>query len=124
MATKAQVRNKALKKLRVLEEGETPTNEVISDVEGAYNELYAFLSNHKATTWDSDEEIPNEAVRHVVTLLAFTMADDFGIDEVRYQRLKVEAYGFYDKDTNGAFSRLVELAANDYVSVETEADYY
>lgn len=127
MATKAQIRNKALKKLRVLEEGESPTNEVIADVEAVYDQLYAFLTTKHAVTWDSDEEVPNEAVRPVVTLLAAEMADDFGVDENRYARLQIEAYGSLEgkeKSNGGALATLIALTQIEYVPVIVEADYF
>ena len=116
MATKSQVRNKALKKIRVLEEGETPTNEVIADVESTYDDLHAYLGTENATTWDIDEEIPDEATRYVVTMLAFDIADDFGVDEIRYGRLKAE------RDL--ALAQLIELASSNYVSRTVAADYF
>ena len=116
MPTKAEIRNKTLKRLRVLEEGETPTNEVIADVEEAYDELHAYLETKNATTWDSDEDIPDDATRSVVAMLAASLADEFIVDEQRYQRLQMEA--------GGALTRLIILAANDYIYCETEAEYY
>lgn len=128
MATKAQVRNKALKKLKALEEGEAPTNEVIADVEAAYDELYAFLATKNAVTWDSDEDIPDEAVRPIVSILSAEMADDFLGDsqEGRYQRLQIEAYGpgGKEKGNSGALMTLIALAQNDHVSTTIEAEYF
>ena len=124
MATKAQVRNKALKKLQVLEEGESPTNEVISDVEEVYDELHRYLLNRGAVFWDSDEEIPDECVRPMVVMLAAEMADDFGVNEQRYQRLQVEAYGIGGKEngSGGAFQSLMRMA-HTYVYKPTVAEY-
>ena len=116
MATKAQVRNKALKKVRALEEGESPTNEVIADVEGVMVELHAFLQDKNAVTWDSDENIPTAAVRPFVSIIAAETADDFGVDEMRDQRLQ--------KEREISMKRLINLASPDYVYTEIEADYY
>jgi len=43
MATKTQVRNRALRRLRVIEAGGTPSADEITDTELAYDELHAFL---------------------------------------------------------------------------------
>ena len=124
MATKAQLRNKALKKLQVLEEGESPTNEVISDVEAAYDELHRYLLNRGAIFWDSDESIPDECVRPMVAILAAEMADDFGIQEPRYTRLQMEAWGMggKEKGSGGAFMSLMSMA-HTYVYKPTVAEY-
>lgn len=128
MATKAQVRNKALKKIKALEEGETPTNEVIADVEAVYDEIYAYLATDNAVTWDGDEDIPAEAVRPMVSILAAEIADQFLGDsqEARYQRLQVEAYGVggREKGNGGAKLELQTIAQNDYISKPTPAEYF
>ncbi len=127
MATIHELRDKSLKKLRVLEEGETPTNEVIADVEAAYEEIHAYLSTQSAIGWDSDEDIPDEAVRPMVTVLAAEMADDFGVEEPRYQRLQMQAYGpDGDKNniTGGALATLIGLASGSYITTTIEADYF
>ena len=116
MATKAEVRNKALKKLRVIAEGETPSSEIITDVEAAYDELHADLCTKDAITWDIDEDVPDEAVRSMVTVLASEVADDFAVDETRYQRLKFEA--------GQALNKLIYIASSDYISNETPAEYF
>jgi len=116
MATKAQVRNKALKKLRALEEGETPSNETIADVEGAYDELHAYLFEKNAVYWDSDEDIPTDAVKHVVAMIAANMADDFNVDEIRYQRLQVEG--------SNALDSLIELATPEHISRPITAEFF
>lgn len=127
MATKAEVRNKALRKLRVLEEGGTPSSEAITDVEEAFDEIYAYLARKNAVSWDSDENVPDEAVRPFVTILAAEMADDFGAEESRYRRLQTEAYGpDGDKENinGGAVATLIYLASNNYVPRPTAAEYY
>lgn len=116
MATKAEVRNKALKKLRVIAEGETPSTEIITDVEATYDELHADLCAKDAITWDIDEDVPDESVRSMVAILASEMADDFAVDEGRYQRLKLEA--------SLALNKLIYIASADYVSIETESEYF
>ena len=116
MATKAAIRNKTLKKLRVIAEDETPSASAITDVEEGYDEMHPWLLSKNAANWDSDEDIPDEAVHSVVTILASRMADDFVVDELRYQRLQVEA--------DFALTRLIEISASPYVPNETEAQYF
>lgn len=124
MATAAEVRNKALRKVRVLEENDTPTTEMASDVDETYLELHAKLFEDNAVYWDSDEEVPTEAVLPIVKLLAAEIADEYGVDEARYQRLQIEAYGIAGTFNTGAYGTLIDLANNNYVSTVTTAEYY
>ena len=123
MPTKAQIRNKALKRVRALEPGDTPSSDDITDVEEAYDELYKFLVSKKAVTWDSDEDIPEEATYHVVTMLAANIADEYAVPENTYQRLKAEAYGI-ENVSLGSLGELIDLAKPDRVPDITEGIYF
>lgn len=126
-ATKAQIRDKVLRKLKVLAFGQTATAEDADIVETAYDEVHALLSEKEVITWGSGDSIPDEAVRPIVKIVAFEVADDFlsSKDEGRYQRLRFEAYGpNYPDMTGGALAILQELAAVDYVPQPTEAEYF
>ena len=126
MATKAEIRNRALRKLGVLEAGGTPTADEITDVEEAYDALYGYLESKDAVTWDSDESVPVEAETPMVRLLMAEIADEFGQEEGRYQRIIIEAYGPGGKHgiAGGALADLIEMAQGGYVSTVTEAEYY
>ncbi len=125
MATKTQAGKKALEKLRVIEEDGTPSTDATNDIEAAYDELHPWLLSKSAVNWDVDEDIPDESVRSIVTILAATMADDFGVDEMRYQRLQIEAYGYPDNPGGPcALSTLIALVKNDYIPATIEANYY
>ncbi len=124
MATKAQIRNKVLRKLKVLHANQSAPPDDATIVEDIYDEVYAYLSERNAVTWGSSDDIPAEAVQFVVRIVAYESADEYLslMDESRYQRLKFEAYG--SDDMSGAFGELVRLSAVDYVPLESEADYY
>ena len=122
MATKTEVRNRVAVKLGIIESGGTPSADEITDIEAAYDELYAWLSTKDAVTWDDDEDIPNEAVYHFINLLAANLGDQF-TTEGEYQRMKVDAYGIPGA-TLGSFGELIDLAKQDYVSSPVEATYY
>lgn len=126
MATKAEVRNKALRKIGVLEAGKTADTDDATDVDATYDEIYAYLAQDKAVTWDSDEEVPNNAVRPMVAILAAEIADDFQVPEPKYQRLQVEAYGVggREKGNGGAKFELQALAQHTYVPKSTTAEYF
>lgn len=87
MATAAEIRNKAAKKLGVLATGQTLESEIADDLDEAYDEVYAALDAKNLVTWDYDEEIPDEYIGPVVALVAFARADEYGIPNDRYQRI-------------------------------------
>ncbi|GEM_PF-2110481 len=122
MATKTQVRNRALRRLRVIEAGGTPSADEITDTELAYDELHAFLVTKEAVTWDSDEDVPEEAANHFTTMLCATIADEYA-SESQYRRLQIEAFG-QENVSQGALGELIDLARSDYTPVPTPAVYY
>lgn len=126
MATKAQVRNRVLRKLKRLPLGGSPNANDAGIVEDAYDDVYAFLAEKNAVTWSSSDDIPSEAVRQIVKIVTYEVADDFlsKNDEARVQRYRVDAYGADpDNPNGGAFADLVALAAVDYTSLD-EFEYY
>ena len=89
-----------------------------------YDNLYQYLVRKNAVYWDSDEDIPEEAVFSVVKILAFEISDEFGATDIRRQSLRIDAYGIEGTPENGALGDLIYLASNKYVPKKTEADYY
>ena len=87
MATAAEIRNKAVKKLGVLATGQTLESEIAADLDEAYSEVYAALSAKNLTTWAEDEEVPPEYIGPVVALVAFARVDEYGVPNDRYQRI-------------------------------------
>jgi len=122
MATKTQIRNRALRRFRVIEAGGTPTSDEITDTELAFDEVHAFLVTKQAVTWDSDEDVPAEAANHFTTILCAWIADEY-VSESQYQRLQAEAFGV-ENVSQGALGQLIDLARSDYVPITTEATYY
>jgi hypothetical protein len=90
MATAAQIRTKALKKLGVLAIGQTASAEISADLDEAYEEVYAQLDARNLAEWDSDEEIPDEYVNPVVALVAYARVDEYSIPNDRYQRITLD----------------------------------
>ena len=122
-ATKAQIATKVLQKLRILPAGKSATADDSTLIQNAYDEMYQYLLERNAVTWGSTDSIPTEAVRPIVKLMAYEIADDFlsNSDEGRIQRLMIEAWG---NGSGGAFGELVRLAKNSYEPTTTEADYF
>ena len=122
MATSEQIRNKALKKLGKKSTGQTVSSELASDLDNAYTEVYAELEALNLTTWDSDEDIPDEFVRTVVALVAYARVDEYSIPNDRYQRIKLDALG--DGFTTPSARQVIkELQASNVYQTPT-AEYF
>ena len=123
MATKQDIRNQVLRRLKVLPAGQTADSEDASIVETAYDNLHALLTEREVINWGASDDIPSEAVLPIVSLVADAVADEFLTknDEQRRIRLRLEAYG--QTGNAGAFSDLQRLIAVPYVSTPVEADY-
>ena len=59
--------------------------------ESAYKEVYAQLKKEGLATWPYDENVPDEVVPYVVSLVAENCLATYGVSDKRYQRIKVEA---------------------------------
>ena len=113
MATAAEIREKALKKLGVKTTGQTTQSEVTADLNAAYTEVYAMLDALGLTTWDSDEDVPDEMVLPVVFLVANSRKDEYSIPNDRYQRVS--------SDGSSAITLIREMqASNTYKTPEAE----
>ncbi len=115
MSTAAEIREKALKKLGVKAVGNTTRAEIASDVDAAYAEVYAMLDTMSLTTWDFDEEVPDDVVNPVVWLVADVRKDEYSIPDNRYQRVSI--------DGNKALPLIRELQASN-VQAEPVDEYY
>jgi hypothetical protein len=123
MSTAAQIREKALRKLGVKATGQTTQAEIAADLDNAYTEVYAMLSSLGLTTWDSDEDIPDEFVAPVVSLVAFARVDEYSIPNDRFQRIDLDANGNGSPGHLGAISAIKELQASNVYKTPT-ADYF
>ena len=123
MATAQEIREKAAKKLGVLGTGQTLQSETAADIDAAYTEVYAQLDTLNLTTWDSDEEVPDELVKPVVDLVAYARVDEYSVPDNRYTRIRRDALG--DKLTGDPSARQVikELQASNVYSTPTP-DYF
>lgn len=116
MATAATIRNKAASKLGVKAIGQTLESAVSSDLDAAYDEVYARLRDEDLVSWHSTAEVPDELVSPVVDLVAFARADEYGVSNERYQRLMLAA--------SQAETRIRRSIQDDYFTDEEEAKYY
>lgn len=116
MATAAEIRNKAGSKLGVKAIGQVLENAVSSDLDSAYDEVYARLRDEDLVSWHSTAEVPDELVSPVVDLVAFARADEYKVNGEKYQRLLLAA--------RHAEARIRRSLQDDYFTDDNEAVYY
>jgi hypothetical protein len=122
--TKADLATRVAQRLRIVPSGQSLDVADSLLIQDAYDELFQWLLQRRAVTWGSSDDIPDQASRSMVRLLAYEVADDFlgNQDEGRIQRLRVDAYG-PDGETGGAFGELIRMAGASYTPMQIEADY-
>lgn len=86
MATRTDIRNRVLKKLRVLAAGESADADDAAVVDAAVAEKHEQLINRGLVAWDVDS-VPPYAVGPFVTIVAAECCDEFGVPEGRTVRL-------------------------------------
>ena len=79
MATKTQIRNKALRELGVLRLSQDPQDQDKVELEAAYDEVYAELKEEGLATWAATGEVPSKIVPYVVAWVAITRSGTYGI---------------------------------------------
>lgn len=87
--TITEVARRALVMLGKLPIGQTPTSTQENDLIDAYNQVYSKLEQDKLVTWSSTDDIPDEFVNPIASLIAAERAE--GIPNGRYQRLVLRA---------------------------------
>lgn len=115
MATLLSVKQKALRRLGVLAAGQTMSGDQDTQVTTAYNSVYERLLEKELVAWAKNADIPDQFVEPFVCILAFELADEYGISDSRWQRLMVRA----DK----AEPQLRALIFPSYVSTTEAVDY-
>lgn len=116
MATAAQIRNKAGFLLGVKALGQTLTNSVSSDLDDAYTEVYARLRDEDLVSWHITQEVPDELVDPVVSLVAFARIDEYSVSDSRYQRITIKS--------SQAEIRIRRSLQDDYFTNQDEAVYF
>jgi len=87
--TKAECRNRALRKLGKLAIGQTAESQLADDMDDAYDQTYARLAEMGLVTWSSTDSVPDEFVEDIVSIMAFERSE--GVPDSRYMRLRDDA---------------------------------
>ena len=91
MATLKSVKEKALRRLGVLAQGQQMSSDQDQVTQSAYNSLYARLLTKNIVAWGKSDDIPDAFVEPVVQMLAFDLTNEYGVSNDRWQRLQLAA---------------------------------
>ena len=89
MSTITQLRNKTAGLLGRYRSGQAINNQLKSDLDQSYAEVYADLKKDKLTIWSSaaNTVIPNSVTPWVAALMAFNATDTYGVSDERFNRI-------------------------------------
>jgi hypothetical protein len=79
MATTAQLAEKVLQKLNVVESGETVDSADQTIVTDKYASIYELLAAEDLVSWGSGDDIPTEAVTSIVSIVAEDCITEFSV---------------------------------------------
>lgn len=116
MATKAQISERVLQKLMVLEHGETIDSGDKSIVESAYDSAYGLLDHDRLVTWGSGDDIPVAAEIPIIDYVANQVKGAFSVPADIRATLPAEALI--------AERKLASLTQGDYVPDTVPAEYF
>lgn len=121
MATSAEIRNKAAKKLGLYGTGQTLRSAISADLDEAYTEVYGVLVAKELATWASTAEVPDALVEPVVSMVAAHRATQYSIPGERYQRVMRDYHG--DAVLPSAVDRIREIISDDNAR-PTKIEYF
>ena len=88
MATTAEIRNRALKRLGVLSRSQTASAADNAEIDQAYKEVYAILDNKGLAIWGSNTaDVPDRFVDPISALVAASRVEEFSVPVPKYQRI-------------------------------------
>ena len=123
MASAADIRERAVKKLGLRSLSQTTRSEIATDIDQAYTEVYAMLSVKSLTPWDFDEAVPDEFAKPVVDLVADARKDEYSIPGERYLRITLDARGDGTEINRSAIAVIKDMQASN-VYKTPPADYF
>lgn len=122
MATTAEIRQKAAKKLGLVGTGQTLQSNIAEDLDNAYLEVFGEIEALGIAGWGiSTSDVPAAFVHAIVSWVAGTRVDEYGISGERYQRIMMDFRGNPGLGIPSAQDRIRELLANPaYTDAEPE----
>lgn len=125
--TPAALKSAVLKKLEVTAAGDSDAADDIAIITQKYVSLHKLLLVDGLVTWSITEAIPEEAAQAIIMMLAFSAANEFGVPELRYNRLAREGALNMPEVVGGpsvAERQLRKALAPKYVSSAVVSEYF
>lgn len=93
MGTKAQLRQRVLEDLGIVQIGQTAQSQDDTRVEAAYQEEYAKLKELSLAVWSVSGDIPSKIMPDVIALTAWNciQSGSYGVSPDRYARIQLSA---------------------------------
>lgn len=85
--SKPEIRDRAANELGILSLGQSLQAQDATRIEQAYNEVYDYLDGQGLAIWSIDDNVPDKLCPHVIAMVAFNCADNYGVSADRYQRI-------------------------------------
>ena len=123
MPTNIEIRERAVRKLGLRSMSQTTSSEIADDLDQAYLEVYAMLDKQTLTTWDLDEDIPDEFSHPVVSLVADSRKNEYPIPVDKYARISLDAHGD-GTDANPSALLTIRLMQASNVYKTPPAEYF
>lgn len=114
-ATASELIDRAAQKLGLLRLGQSLTAHDSERITKAYAEIYEKLKKDGYATWAYSGNIPNEFVNDLAFLISDSCADDYGLSQARYERIKLGA--------QIAMRDIMKNSSPDYVSQDEPKDF-
>jgi len=88
--TPAAIKQAVLERVGVVPAGGPYPADEVALITRKYTGIHALLVRKKLVIWALSENIPDEAQEPLVSILAFSVAAEYGVPEPRYTRLRLE----------------------------------
>lgn len=98
MATPAKLRLRALRRLNLVQAGQSAPGEDDAAAQDVYTALYGELDSQGSVAWSITDEVPSQFVEPLVQLIAHDLAPDYGVP-YRVDRDAVKGRILYLMDT-------------------------
>lgn len=116
--TKTQIATEALQIIGELATGQTPTDADLQVAIAAYEQVWMQLQTPEyLATWGAEEDIPSEAVKPIVALVASEISPHFGVQGQTLQQVEARASNAYPQLRTNLHSNWVPATV-------TEMEYY
>ena len=122
--TPAELKQAVLERVGVVPAGGPYPADEVALITRKYTGIHALLVKKTLAAWAITEDVPDEAQEPMVSILAFSVAAEYGVPEPRYSRLRLE--GSLDDETPSLAERQLRkaLSGTPHPSSPARNEYY